>query len=111
MQNNFDFVLGDQIAEDQELERLTECVVSDSWGIYVPQHFCQKYDLDWAPSEIKNKLKEDWQICLNGPEEEWYWDAWQEVLDNYKICHPSLGYFYRFEQNGDVFEIQKFYND
>ena len=109
MRNNFDFVLGDQIAEDQELERLTECVVNGAHGRYVPQVFCEKYDLDWAPSEIKNMLQADWQICLNGPDEEWYWDAWQEVLDNYQIHHSSLGYFYCFEQDQDVFEIQQFY--
>ena len=53
-----------------------ELLVSDSHGIYVPQHwamYCQ--DMDGVSAE-------DMEILKAGPDHEWYWEAWDSVLSN-----------------------------
>ena len=51
------------------------CIVSDSLGIYMPQHFAyhfgKRFGLD----------KETIEILEAGPEHEHYWDMWCEVID------------------------------
>lgn len=67
--------------------------LSDHHGIYIPQIFREHYpqaniDLD------------DWN-AITDPENEYYWDAWVNVLDNYE-CNGRI-----LHQSGDLFSIDK----
>lgn len=72
-------------------------LVGDSYGIYVPQTFCRDMVDEWngVPDESV-------ETCRLGPDEDWYWDAWTEVLDRaqYKDQHGNVWHLY---QDGDLF--------
>ena len=51
---------------------------SDAMGIYIPQHFAESHSSDhWQGME-----SEDLAILLDGPDHEFYWDAWDSILNN-----------------------------
>jgi hypothetical protein len=52
-------------------------IVDDHHGIYVPQVFCERYE------KTEDVPQEDWDICLSGPDHEYYWDSWEIILDNW----------------------------
>jgi hypothetical protein len=65
-------------------------------GIYIPQHFAESANRDM----FKYIDADQWQILESGPETEYYWDVWQEVLDNAEtICGGVLW------QDGDLWII------
>lgn len=69
-------------------------------GIYIPQHFAQSAAEEWSISD------QDRQVLLSGPENEHYWEVWDEVLDNcrlmleYKGCLLSVRLM--LTDNGDL---------
>jgi hypothetical protein len=69
-------------------------LVNDAHGIYIPQIFVQ--DFEW------NGLKpEDISICFSGPDNEYYWEAWNSILTNATFA-DSEGNIWRLWQDGDV---------
>lgn len=81
-------------------------VLSDGHGVYIPQMFCIDIDEDWA--KLSNVDYKDVQICQAGPEHEWYWEAWQSILDNCE-CIDKHGTVWRLYQDGDLWEYPKGY--
>ena len=77
-----------------ELE-FREFILNGAFGQYLPQAFALS---EWG-QHIANK--DDRKILLEGPEAEWYWDAWADVLDEW--THDGL----RLEagESGDLFLI------
>lgn len=59
--------------EDDETESI--CIVDGGFGIYVPQTFCRRYE------KTDNVTQEDWDICLSGPDHEFYWESWESILN------------------------------
>jgi len=77
-------------------------IIGDSWGIYIPQRFCDGFDADDA-ARINVDFK-DVEICQAGPGEEWYWEAWQSILDSCGFTDADCR-VWRLYQNGDLWEI------
>jgi ribosomal protein S18 acetylase RimI-like enzyme len=76
-------------------------LISDSYGIYIPQKFCENFDLNtWGLSESDK----DVDVCLAGPDEEWYWEAWNTILNNAKHIDAD-GCEWHLEQDGDLFTV------
>ena len=74
-------------------------LVTDRNGVYIPQVFCNNYDL----SKWKNIDEKDVQCCLFGPDEnEWYWEAWDNILSSAKHIDDD-GFEWRLNQDGDLF--------
>lgn len=64
-------------------------------GVYIPQNFAQRFVLEeWYVDQ------EDADILDQGPEHEWYWEAWESVLN--KAHYEHEGYTYRLHQDGDL---------
>ena len=63
-----------------------ELLVNDANGIYIGQIFCQQYG-----HLITNKeaLSEDIAICLEGPDNKEYIEAWVNVIDNAEITNDK----------------------
>ncbi len=61
---------------NQTINKEPELLVNDAHGQYIPQIFCQQYG-----HYLPDNLKEDLKICLSGPDNEQYWDAWDSILD------------------------------
>lgn len=62
----------------------------DEWrGINIPRDFVQHFDLSlWTGLN-----SEDIEACQD-PENEWYWEGWNNILDNA-----------RYEENGHVWTL------
>lgn len=72
-----------------------QLLLSDSRGIYIPRDFCTNFDLEaFGLSEDD----EDVKCCQAGPDQEWYWDAWNQILDKAKTTTGHVLY-----QDGDLF--------
>ena len=71
-------------------------------GIYIPQRFAQEMRRDCL-SGVK---EEDLDMLTKGPDDcEYYWEIWQEVLDNATTKDPVSGVVYRFYQDGGVWGV------
>ena len=89
-------------------------LVDDHNGIYIPQVFCQSYK---AYITNLSEVKEDFEICLSGPDNEEYWDAWDMLLQNMKFTDDNsnnleVGYLpescdlWAFPENFDFSEYE-----
>lgn len=75
-------------------EEIVTGMVSDSHGQYIPQIFCEDITEHECPSlGIK---WDDVQACQYGPDNEWYWEAWDIITSNYDYNGIRL------HQNGDL---------
>lgn len=83
-------------------------LLSDSHGIYIPQLYCQGI----SKSEAKELCLDWWAVetCQHGPDEEFYWDAWQSILDSAEITEPATlkqqESIWRLHQNGDLWMVR-----
>lgn len=75
-----------------------QLLLSDSRGIYIPRDFIECFDIDkW---NIDSKYIER----LSSPDNEWYWDNWDVVLNNaYSI--DKNGNKWHLWQDGDLWAI------
>lgn len=69
---------------------------SDSYGVYIPQY--------WAETVNRNMIKyvkpEDYAILESGPDHEWYWETWNDVLNNAETTDGGI-----FWQDGDLWLV------
>jgi hypothetical protein len=63
-----------------------ELLINDAHGIYVMQSFCKAY-LPYITNA--QELKEDIDICIEGPDNEDYLDAWDNLLSNVKLTNDN----------------------
>lgn len=59
-----------------------ELLLDGNRGIYIPQQFAQHYS---QYITNKDELAESLNDLLEGPENELYWESWEDVLDNAKL--------------------------
>jgi hypothetical protein len=85
-----------------------ELLVSDANGIYIAQMFCKVY-----ASYITNasEVGEDLQTCLNGPDDEFYWEAWENLINNVQFSNDkgekyTIG---NLGESGDLWAIPEGY--
>lgn len=77
--------------------------LSDARGIYIPQNFAEQTRREC----VTGVSESDWQCLLIGPEpsNEWYWEAWQSVLNNAVVTDPTTGTAYNVYQDGDCWLV------
>jgi hypothetical protein len=85
-----------------------ELLINDAHGIYIGKLFCE-----WYGHLItnKDKLQEDIDICLSGPDHEDYIDAWVNVIDNAEIVTDKGEKFTvgNLGESGDLWAIPEGY--
>lgn len=74
-----------------------DCIVDGSHGIYVPKYFAEVYGC-YLDETDKN-------ILLAGPENEYYWEVWDNILDTFEV--ELDGIKYSLFQDQDVFLVSK----
>lgn len=74
----------------------------DTNGVYIPQLFCD--NTDEVCAKEANISFEDVQICQAGPDHEWYWEAWDSILNDFKYT-DTQGVVWRLHQDGDLWEV------
>ena len=75
-------------------------------GRYIPQLFCN----DITKNECA-ALNIDWhdvEVCQEGPDTEYYWDSWSQVLDNFKATDDTGINWYLY-QDGDLWAYPEGY--
>ena len=72
--------------------------LADNRGVYIPRDFANSF-ADRA-KHVSGVSAEDWAILEKGPDEECYWDAWENVLNNATVTDDK-GIKYRVYQDGD----------
>lgn len=79
---------------------MADLYAADNRGIYIPQYFAQTINRDL----VHGVPEEDWKILESGPDNEYYWEAWDGVLFNAKIkaSNAPEGFLY---QDGDLWII------
>ena len=74
-----------------------QLLLSDARGVYIPRDFIDNFDLE------KWHVKEYCLDVLSNPDNEWYWDTWEQVLNNaYFIDSGNKWLLY---QDGDLWAI------
>lgn len=64
-------------------------IVDSANGVYIPQIFAERYEKEILNQFGLNTLAE----LQNDPREyEFYWDAWNEVLDNFTLTQDGKTY-------------------
>lgn len=58
-----------------------ELLIDGNQGIYIPQQFARHY----GQFMLKEGMKEERDILLNGPDDPEYWYAWQDVVETLTI--------------------------
>lgn len=88
-------------------------LLSDARGIYIPRDFVQGFAIECKEEDkqaaIDGKawkgIKANDVIVCNDPDHEWYWDAWDSILNNaYWI--DSEGHKWTLHQNGNLWAIR-----
>lgn len=74
-----------------------QLLLSDARGIYIPRDFYEDFDLD------KWNLKAEELTVLADPENEWYWDTWEYVLNT--AYFEIDGKTYHLYQDGDLLAV------
>lgn len=80
---------------------MADLFVSDSFGTYIPLCFAESVRREL----VTGVSSEDWKTIEAGPEDnEWYWEAWNNILSNAKIKHPNgkEGWLW---QDGDLWVV------
>jgi hypothetical protein len=85
-----------------EVQRKTKCLIPDRVGRYIPQRFMEQYEDDIVNREELSD--EDIETVLEGPDAEWYWQAWDSLLMSLKI--ELNGSEYEIFQNQDLYAIE-----
>lgn len=82
---------GNSLAQQRPADPVA-CIVDGVHGIYVPQEFALRWQPEaWGLSreEFANEDGSDWDCILGGPDEEYYWEAWESILGRARFQHPS----------------------
>ena len=76
-----------------------ELLIDGHHGVFIPQLFCEYY-----VEQFEGIDKEDVETCLD-IENDWYWEAWENILDNAYIVRDGKKYI--LWQNMDLFLIEE----
>ena len=74
-----------------------QLLIPDQCGIYIPKIFCEEY-----ADQFQGIDPEDIETCQD-PNNEWYWDSWQNILDNAYVVQDGKKYI--LWQDCDLFLI------
>lgn len=89
-------------------EKCVEFIINGAHGVYLPKVFIDSR-LGWQLEQIKTQTSEETiEILRGGPEVEFYWEAWEEVLDVEFAApskHPGHGGQFILHQDSDLFII------
>ena len=77
------------------------CIIDGAHGIYVPEFWAESYGE--AAVARAGVSAADVATLLQGPDAPLYWDAWDNVLNDYRHCVGSETY--RLWQDGDLYEV------
>ena len=84
-----------------DLPETSKLFLDGNRGIYIPRDFAECIKRE----HVENVSAEQWAILDAGPDHEFYWDAWTEVLDGAVLTDPVTAVRYTLWQDGDLWII------
>lgn len=87
---------------DDVLSPYARLLVSDGFGVYIPQVFTERVNFD----RLRNVDPEDWAIISKGPTEDniHYWEAWDCILSAANVTADDGAVYYLW-QDGALWAI------
>lgn len=76
-----------------------ELLLDSNRGIYIPQYFAEDIDV----SKFRGIDAEDLAVLREGPDAEWYWEAWENVLNGAE--YQEKEFTYQLHHDGDLWLI------
>lgn len=78
------------------------CILDGNRGHYIPQTFANYFARaeGWSGMD-----EEDIRICEAGPEDDWYDEAWHNILHSARYHDPDSGKDYFLWQDSDLFVV------
>lgn len=84
-----------------EMDRVL--LLSDARGIYIPRDFAEGFNHEkWGLTSEEDKKNLEF---LKDPDNEWYWEAWDAVMERANSTDPKTGFEYTLEQDGDLWAV------
>ena len=83
-----------------DLPESAELFLDGARGQYIPQNFAEIVIREC----VEGVTDEDWECLEAGPEHEWYWEAWNNVLNRAILTNPS-GERFTLYQDDDLWMI------
>ena len=77
-----------------------ELLLDGCRGIYTPKDFCENFG-GWSGIDDSDN-----KCCLAGPDEEWYWEAWDNICQNATYTDSINGAKWGLWQDGDLFAVR-----
>ena len=93
----------------ERTESYRELLVVNQHGVYVPQVFA-----GWVQAILESKTKEvefigldaiDYYVIQQGPDHEFYWESWENILNNVTIL--TRGSRWSLEHDEDLWIIEE----
>ncbi len=82
-----------------EAAQYFELVVDGHHGVYAPQFFVEMYEDDLTGVD-----REDVKTVLAGPDEEWYWEAWDNI-ERDGLVKVGRKEYTIYQHEGDIFLV------
>ena len=79
------------------------CYADSARGIYIPQYFAEsvnRYTISNWSSWIN-----DLDALCEGPDNEFYWDIWDDILNRLTLTDSGSGIEYCLYQDGDLWLV------
>ncbi len=89
--------------DEMEFPDGSQLLFDGNRGVYIPQNFAEEIKRDC----VSHVSAEQWTVLEGGPDQECYWDVWDEVENNAVITDPVTKVNYILYQDGDVWLIPK----
>lgn len=80
-----------------------ELLIDGHHGIYIPQMFAWMY-WSYVDPESLSDSDELREILLAGPDHEYYWEAWEEVVSNVRLIADGCVWIL-YQEFGDLFAV------
>ena len=87
-------------AKGLKMKKLNDTVIlfcDSSSGKYIPQRFAAEIMPQFLYGVSQDDLNE-----LADPDNEFYWDTWEKVLNNAKVIDHTTGQTYTLHHDGDL---------
>ena len=84
----------------QDLPNTSQLFADSARGVYIPQHFAESVNRDF----LSGVNADDLATLESGPDAEWYWEAWESILDNARLT-DSTGQVWTLYQDGDLWLV------
>ena len=80
-----------------------QVLIDGNRGIYIPQIFAQNF-LHNISQEDKERFKTRLEELTQGPENEFYWDSWDDISSQIYITDDKGNRFWLY-QDGDLWAV------